>query len=190
MSRTVNASGSHAALWMAGRNGPSSIKPRAGAAFVANASSLTQHRRGHLLGNDSPKLRRSSIIAVPSCALICWGRLFILRSPKHAPKTDSRSRATAASSRNRLVLGGPSLRARARRVSLSRRRAVVLLPFGRGRQARVVVLQRRHAGCPAADDPAGLDRGPGRVAGPCSERPWVSLDAGPLRAALRRAPQL
>src|SRR5271169_6669797 len=62
------------------------MNPRSGAALFANATSLRQHRPGHLQGNDSPKVRRSSIIAVPPCALVCWGRLFIPRSPSMPQK--------------------------------------------------------------------------------------------------------
>jgi len=32
------------------------MKPRAGSAVFANATSLTHHRSGHLQGNDSPQV--------------------------------------------------------------------------------------------------------------------------------------
>ena len=57
------------------------------------------------------------------------GRPVTFSGAQACPQTHSGSRPTAASPRNRLVLGGPSLRARARRPSLARRRAVVLLPL-------------------------------------------------------------
>ena len=43
--------------------------------------------------------------------LVCLSRLIYSQEPQHAPETHSGSRATAASAPNRLVLGGPSLRA-------------------------------------------------------------------------------
>src|SRR5271157_2094551 len=61
------------------------------------------------------------------------GQVVYPQELKHALETHSRSRATAASSRNRLVMGGPSLRTRAHGLSLPRGRAVVLLPDCRGR---------------------------------------------------------
>src|SRR5207237_1761220 len=46
----------------------------------------TRHSRGHPQSDDSPGLRRSSLIAWPACALVCWGRLFPLRSPRMPPR--------------------------------------------------------------------------------------------------------
>ena len=97
MSWTGNASGSFAVPWMGGRSGPLSTKPHAGAALVVKATSPTRDHRGHPRSDDSSRLRRSSIIAWPSCALVCWGRIFPLQETTHAPETHSRSRATATS---------------------------------------------------------------------------------------------
>ena len=71
MSRTANASGSLAAPWMGGRNGPSNTKPRAGAVVC-----IPQPGTGAATSAVTvvPERRRSSIIAWPSSALVCWGR--------------------------------------------------------------------------------------------------------------------
>src|SRR5580700_6632931 len=69
------------------------------------------------------------------------------RSSKHEhdPKTHSGCRASAASAGDGLVLGGSPVAARAWRSSIARSDAAVLVPRGRGRPPRVVVLQRPHA---------------------------------------------
>jgi hypothetical protein len=164
MSRTGSASGSPAAPWMGGRSAPSSIKPHAGAVPWDQAPSPRRHRRDHL-PSDRPS-HRAPVVNY-RVALLRAGLLepvVSLQEPQHARDTHPRSRATAAPPRDRLVLGRPPLRARARRASVPRRRAVVLRPLCRGRQARPVVLWRRHLGRHGADEPAGLDGGPRRIA--------------------------
>jgi hypothetical protein len=63
MSRTGNASGSPAALWMGGKSAPSSTKRHADAASFDQATSPTRHRRDHPPVMVLPRQRRSSIIA-------------------------------------------------------------------------------------------------------------------------------
>ena len=52
-----------AAPWMAGRSGPSSTKPRAGAGPCGDATPPPRRHRGRLRSDDSSRARRSSIIA-------------------------------------------------------------------------------------------------------------------------------
>jgi hypothetical protein len=62
-SRTVNANGSLATLWMAAGSDPSNIKPLAGAAFSSKTTSKTHRRCERLQSKDHSRARRSSIIA-------------------------------------------------------------------------------------------------------------------------------
>ena len=63
MSKTVNASGSPAARWMAVRSDSSNTRQLATAAFHSKAASLTHHRYERLPIEDVSRTSRSSIIA-------------------------------------------------------------------------------------------------------------------------------
>jgi hypothetical protein len=63
MSKTVNASGSLAAPWMAVRNDSSNTRRLATAALHDEAASLTHHRYERLRIEDVSRMSRSSIIA-------------------------------------------------------------------------------------------------------------------------------
>src|SRR5690349_6370332 len=99
MSLTGNASGSLAAPWMGGRSGPLRIKPHAGAAFVAKATSRTRHHRGHPQSDDSPQAAPVVTYRVAILRAGLLGQDLSSQETTHAPETRSRSRATAASPR-------------------------------------------------------------------------------------------
>ncbi len=138
---------------------------------AATATPPPRRRRGHLRSDDSSRPRRSSIIAWLLGADLAWAACPLLRSPSMiqkrilVPARLRRPPATGWSWVDRRFLREHMA------LSLARGRAAVLLPLRRGRPARAVVLQRRHAGQPAAADAAGLGPGPRRTAGPRSDRP-------------------
>src|ERR1700687_2471870 len=154
---------------------------RRGALRGASAVTLRAVRAGRQLSPGS-----ASSISLGLCRSL-W---FAPRSPKHDPKTRSGSPTTAASAGDGLVLAGSPLSARAWRLSVARGRTAVLVPGGRGRPARVVVLQRHHPGLSVAVVAAGPGAGTGGTIGPRSDCTPVAIGSGPVAAVARRPSSL
>src|SRR5437764_955882 len=124
MSWIENASGSFAAPCKGVRREPSSTRPHADAGR-GDGTPPPPRPRGRLRNDPSPGRAGRQLSPGPPGADYL-GHPGHFQEPKHDPKTRSGSLPTAASSRDRLVLGGPSFPARVRRTALTRGRAVVL----------------------------------------------------------------
>lgn len=72
MSRIANASGFHAAALMAVKNGYTNTWPLVSAALGGEAAPLAPPRYAHLRNDNSPRARRSSIIACPVRSSVAW----------------------------------------------------------------------------------------------------------------------
>ena len=90
-----------AAPWMAVRSEPTSTKPLASAGCGGDTTLLPRYRCGRLRRDDSPRRAGRQLSRGP-WRLIYLGQPVHSQEPKHDSQTHSGSRATAASSHNRL----------------------------------------------------------------------------------------
>src|SRR6185312_8430336 len=116
---------------MVGRSAPLSTRPTATAASYSDPTRRQTQHRGHRPTERPPQRAGRQLSPGPG-----WpdyrGLSVHSLEPHHDPEAHPDPRATPTAAHDRMVLGGPSFPARARRATLARGGVVVLLPHHRG----------------------------------------------------------